>query len=380
MKVKILHINNNFLHSKLHLCMIEHLYKYDNIKNSIFVPMYDLTTSEYTNEELLKMKLKYDIKAIECFNRIDRLFFHYKQYKIFKAIQQSFNISEFNCIHAHTLFTDGNVAFNLSKKYKIPFIVTVRNTDVNDFFGKMIHLRRRGVEILRSAQKIIFLSETYRLQVFEKFIPNKYYDELLNKTYIIPNGIDDFWFKSIPSYGRKINNYFIDEIRLVFAGYLNKNKNIPLILKAKNILKNKRYNIKLSIAGKIEDKKIYKIILQDKDTEYMGYLSMQKLKKLYEISHIYVMPSIHESFGLVYAEAMSQGLPVIYTQGQGFDGQFPEGEVGYHVDSASPESVANAIEKVIKNFDKLSSNTISNSYKFQWDKIVPLYVNIYEQI
>ena len=38
---------------------------------------------------------------------------------------------------------------------------------------------------------------------------------------------------------------------------------------------------------------------------------------IYRENDIYVMPSIIETFGLVYAEAMSQGLPVIYTRGQG---------------------------------------------------------------
>ena len=48
-------------------------------------------------------------------------------------------------------------------------------------------------------------------------------------------------------------------------------------------------------------------------------------------SDIFVMPSRYETFGLVYVEALSQGLPVIYTRGQGFDGQIPDGEVGYSV-------------------------------------------------
>ena len=47
------------------------------------------------------------------------------------------------------------------------------------------------------------------------------------------------------------------------------------------------------------------------------------------------MTSLGESFGLTYAEAMSQGVPVIYSKGQGFDGQFKEGVVGYHVDPLS---------------------------------------------
>ena len=40
----------------------------------------------------------------------------------------------------------------------------------------------------------------------------------------------------------------------------------------------------------------------------------------------FCLPSHAETFGLVYVEAMSQGLPIIY-EGQGFDKQFQDGEV-----------------------------------------------------
>jgi glycosyltransferase involved in cell wall biosynthesis len=68
-----------------------------------------------------------------------------------------------------------------------------------------------------------------------------------------------------------------------------------------------------------------------------------ELIDIYRANDIFVMPSFTESFGLVYAEAISQGLPVVYSIGQGFDRQFPEGEVGYHADPNSAQSVADAI-------------------------------------
>ena len=61
------------------------------------------------------------------------------------------------------------------------------------------------------------------------------------------------------------------------------------------------------------------------------------------------MPSYTESFGLVYAEAMSQKLPVIYSKGQGFDGQFEEGLVGYHVSPYDVKDIANGILKALEN-------------------------------
>ena len=73
------------------------------------------------------------------------------------------------------------------------------------------------------------------------------------------------------------------------------------------------------------------------------------------------MPSFTESFGLVYAEAMSQGLPVIYSKGQGFDNQFPEGMVGVHVSAYDAHDVAEGIEKVVNNFYQMTQNTVSGN-------------------
>ena len=39
------------------------------------------------------------------------------------------------------------------------------------------------------------------------------------------------------------------------------------------------------------------------------------------------MPSKYETFGLVYPEAMSRGIPIVYTKNQGFDKYFEDGEI-----------------------------------------------------
>ena len=93
-----------------------------------------------------------------------------------------------------------------------------------------------------------------------------------------------------------------------------------------------------------------------------------------------MMPSHTETFGLVYAEAMSQGLPVIYTKGQGFDGQFPEGLVGYHVDDQSAEDVADGILKVINEYGEISTRCIDNVEKFRWMTICKTYQSVYGKV
>lgn len=89
------------------------------------------------------------------------------------------------------------------------------------------------------------------------------------------------------------------------------------------------------------------------------------------------MPSKHETFGLVYAEAMSQGLPVIYTRGQGFDGQFEEGEVGYSVQYDSAEEIVDRIKEILNNYKTISNNCVEKVDRFDWDEIARKYIEIY---
>lgn len=93
-----------------------------------------------------------------------------------------------------------------------------------------------------------------------------------------------------------------------------------------------------------------------------------------------MMPSHHETFGLVYAEAMSQGLPVVYTRGQGFDEQFPDGEVGLAIESKYPQTIANAIETIVINYKSISNNCVQRITNFKWDKIGKIYKSLYDEI
>lgn len=372
--MNILHINCNYITTKLHSVMIEHLNQM-NIKNTVFVPTYDqkkTAITEMKNNEIVS----------ECFKKNDRFFFELKQKKISKTIEKECDINSFDIIHAYTLFTDGNCAMKLSQKYKIPYVVAIRNTDINVFFKYRIFLRRRGIKILKNASTIFFLSTAYEKELFEKYIPNKYKSELLKKIKIIPNGIDDFWYINLYKDEKKLNNKIKkiekQEIRLIYAGNIDKNKNITKTCEAITELKNAGWKVNFIVAGKIKDKTVFKKI-KDK-IEYKGILNKEELMKYYRKSDIFIMPSIKETFGLVYAEAMSQGLPVIYTEGQGFDEQFEEGVVGFRVNGKDEKSIVNAVKNICNNYNSISNNCIKMITKFNWKKICTDYNNVYNNI
>lgn len=367
--MRILHINCNYLGTTLHQLMVEQLDKMGYV-NQVYVPTYDKSRTVISPNK--------NVIVSECFNKWDRVVFDYKQQKIFRDVQSQVDVASHDCIHAYTLFTDGNCARKLSKKYGIPYVVAVRNTDVNDFFAKMLHLRDRGIDIMRDAKAIFFLSEAYRQEVFNKYVPHKYRESLFRKTYIIPNGIDAFWIHNCSKVYRKVDT--TEEIKLVYAGRIDRNKNILMTQKAMKLLQEAGYHVSLTVVGKIQDKREYNRIVLDRCTTCLPAMPKEKLIDVYRSSDIFVMPSITESFGLVYAEAMSQGLPVVYTQGQGFDGQFPEGTVGFHVLSGDARSVADGIRKVIERYTEISGNVAECAKKFQWASIAQEYDTIYRTV
>ena len=167
-------------------------------------------------------------------------------------------------------------------------------------------------------------------------------------------------------------------VRIIYVGIIDKNKNIELTCKAKHYLENKGYTISFCVVGKIKDKRVFDEIRSS--IEYYKTKSKEELIELYRKADIFVMPSHTETFGLVYAEAMTQGLPVLYTRGQGFDGQFEEGSVGYSVSDTDYIDVANKIILCTENYDEIRVNCLKKASKFRWDVICQKYVECYKEL
>ncbi len=372
--MRVLHINTNYTGSLLHQTMVEHLRNY-SVDNEVFVPTYPNAKSIVQPKNYVTIK--------ECFNKWDRLLYFKKQNKIYSTICNTYDFSRFNIIHAYTLFTDGNIAMKLYEQFGIPYVVAVRNTDVNFFFKKRIALRSRGVKILNNAKAVFFLSKSYKDTVIDKYVPVKYQNDIIKKSYIIPNGIDDFWHEHLfeRDYA-SISNRIMNEkvLKCIYVGGIDKNKNIELSLKALSLINENGWKCTLTSIGKIVDKSVYKKLCSYPFWVYVSQKGKEELVNYYRNADIFLMPSHTETFGLVYAEAMSQGLPVIFTRGQGFDGQFSEGEVGEAVDDNDVGEMVNAIYKICGKYNKDYKELTQKVTLFDWDTIAKQYVSFYKYV
>lgn len=71
--------------------------------------------------------------------------------------------------------------------------------------------------------------------------------------------------------------------------------------------------------------------------------SRDELIMLYRGSDLFVMPSLRDSFGFVFLEAMTQGLPCLGTDLNAMPEIIQDGETGYIVPLRDPEALAEAI-------------------------------------
>jgi glycosyltransferase involved in cell wall biosynthesis len=101
---------------------------------------------------------------------------------------------------------------------------------------------------------------------------------------------------------------------------------------------------------------------------------------MYKAASIFIMPSFKESFGLVYAEALSQNIPVIYSNKEGFDGWFDAGKIGYPVDPRSSLDIADKIMLILNNYHEIQTNIVSAGKCFSWNTICEKYYDLYNNI
>ena len=120
----------------------------------------------------------------------------------------------------------------------------------------------------------------------------------------------------------------------------------------------------------------------DDHPEVFSYLGpiydKKRLCDIFKTHAAFTMPSIHETFGLVYIEALSQNLPIVYTKGQGVDGLFDD-SVGVGVNPTSVAEIKEAIEVVLKSPQRYSNRNICFE-QFRWNGIAEKYINLYKQV
>ena len=174
---------------------------------------------------------------------------------------------------------------------------------------------------------------------------------------------------------------------LLLVGGNVQRKGLPVILKTMPELLKEIPELILQVIGKNQNIDRMKDLagklgVMD-SVEFIGWIPPEKIKTYYRKASVFVMPSLMEGFGLVFLEAMAQGLPVIGGNVGGTLELIKDGENGILVSPRNSQALKKAIQKEINDVafrKKIISNGYSTVNEFTVKKMVKETVIFYQAI
>ncbi len=143
-------------------------------------------------------------------------------------------------------------------------------------------------------------------------------------------------------------------IQLLSVAAISQRKGFDVLVAALSTLKVLDWH--LTIAGDLTRSPDVsaKLLQQVQDTglydriTFLGSVSQEKISSLYTQADIFVLASRYEGYGMVYAEALAQGLPIIGTTGGAIPDVVPQ-DAGILVPPDDARSLATALSLLIQN-------------------------------
>lgn len=246
-----------------------------------------------------------------------------------------------------------------------------KNSGYNHDYRELVNRYSYYNQVLNSADRVISLSKMY----------SGFFDK--KRTKVIPLGIDTEKFK--PTDGSSFRGkYNIDGPYIIVTSRIHHIKGQHWAVEA---LKYLDPDIKLVLAGnsrlfegdKFEDNihtaevrgTIERTGTKDRII-FTGFILPEELAMGYSEAVATIVPSVWaDPHPTVVIEALSCGCPVVVTSNSGSSEAIDDGQNGYIIPRKDPIAIADAINKIIGNRDKMGGNARNKILEeYAWDKIV----------
>lgn len=273
-------------------------------------------------------------------------------------------------IHAHVAFPAGYIAMKLSGITGIPYLITEHMSPFPfKYFGGGRQLAKRVLEPYHHSAVNIAVSQQLKEKMQKHGIPD---------VRVVYNSVDENLF-TLPD--RKIpSRPFI----FFTLGRMVSQKGIDILLRAVNLIQPGN-EILFRIGGDGEELGKYQSLATelgiDNRVQWLGSLTRRETALEMKNCHAFVLPSRHESMGIVFAEAIACGKPVIGTHCGG-----PEEIINDHNGLLIPpedlDALANAIRQLRVQYTQFDAKTIRAGFmnRFSSKVITAQIIEIYEEI
>lgn len=255
-------------------------------------------------------------------------------------------------------------------KNKIPVFFRGDSTLINEKLNLKKLLRR------------VILHYVYR------FVDVAFYAGLANKLYfkahglnngqlaLMPHAVDNIRFrgnKNTMLAAKKLrfkSEIPIEALVFLFAGKLDNNKNVCLLIEA--FIKLQNSNNYLLVAGTgSEETKLKNMAMNQPNIKFLGFLNQAQIPVAYAAADVFVLPSKSETWGLSINEAMAAGKAIVVSSscGAAFD-LLKDKKNGLVFQNNNLESITNCLKFMSENRDAclkmgIDSEAIIQQYTYQ---------------
>lgn len=267
-------------------------------------------------------------------------------------------------LYTKFLNQDDNLYKLLSKSYLIlfntlvslPFLEMCSNVQTTKIAwlheGFISYDLSNGVIDLKKAFNDLY--RIYSVGYYSKSFADKYINDS-KKSQMLLYGIDDI--KPSTKIGTDTNS---KTVKFILPGMVSERKGHDILLKAiEKLPEDIRKRAVVYIAGPCGDTDIEKNILNmaknNKNIKYLHSVPHDKLMKLYEEMDVILCPSRDDPMPIVCTEAFALNKTVIVSANTGTASFIKNGENGFVIPSEDVDALANTMEYVINNKNKLNS-------------------------
>jgi glycosyltransferase involved in cell wall biosynthesis len=306
-------------------------------------------------------------------------------------------------IHLHTGKRLGGIVRTVARLRKIPYFVSVHGGlyDVPEAektaytepaagsweWGKLLGFLFGSRRVFKDAAGIFCLGKKEA-----EFLRREYEPE---KVHVLPNGVNTERFSfSVEARAdfRRENGFGPDSFVILNVARIDPQKNQLVLVEMLHILRKEGVEAFLVLAGAVTDEGYERNLKAtvsarglDAFVRYMGSIEphSELLPALYQGADMFLLPSVHEPFGIVILEAWASSLPVLAAAVGGVPDLITDDQNGLLFASGNQEQMLAQVRRMIGNGElrrKLAESALQKvRADYEWQNISQSLEKLYKR-
>jgi glycosyltransferase involved in cell wall biosynthesis len=152
---------------------------------------------------------------------------------------------------------------------------------------------------------------------------------------------------------------------VLYVGYLNERKGLRHLIAAFRFVHRKMPHARLLLAGAGDLQAELESMASDMGdaVRFLGFCEPERLPQIYAEADVFVLPSLEDTFGVVAAEALTSGLPLIVSPYAGIASHLEHGRNAFIVEPTQHEALADAMQRLLDD-KTLAKTFLEESRRF----------------